>query len=144
MYAHVFDLIRNDNDEKEIRAAATPEIKREAAAMIPYVEMDLAPCNVDDTRGSTPVIDMISAYVALALASAPRENREEYITTAVMFVARHPESLVVPAIESICTEKVWPADFVSTVIDRVTEKAARLRQELAAYQKIVSLDEGSE
>lgn len=144
MSEHVFDLIRNQNDDAEIRAALTPEIRREAAGLIPFVEMDLAPCNVDDTRGAVPVIDWISAYIALALATAPRENREEFLTTAVLLLSRHPESLVVAAVEQICQERVWPAEFISTVIDRTTEKAARLRQELAAYQKMLSLAEGDE
>lgn len=144
MSEHVFDLVRNNNDIAEIRAATTPAIKREAMACIPFVELDLRPCNVDDTKGKAPIFDMISAYVALALATAPRENREEFISTAVVFLGKHPESLVIPTIEAICEERVWPAEFVSTVIERITDKAAKLRQELAAYQKIVSLDEGGE
>lgn len=129
----------NKAEDEEIAAALTPMIRRECMALQPWIEQELRPSNTDDSAGPTPIFDSVSAYVALALATAPVENRAEFIATAVAFLAQHPASLVLPALHAIAQERVRPYEFVPTVVERIEADAARLRQELAVMTKILSL-----
>lgn len=141
---HVFDLIRNQNSDEEIRAAITDEHREWCRVLAPFVREDLAPSNVDDTKGPVPIIDKIGAYAALALCNMPKENQDAFVTVAITMLAGEPSSLVIPAVQEICRERTRPYEFVPSVLERIERGKAALLQELAVMDKIVSLDAGGD
>lgn len=134
-----FHLAENSAPDEEIKGAITDALKARLPAIVQTFAVALAPPNVDDTRGPTPIFDEVGAYVALTSLGAPAEQRDEFISVAVAKLARYPESLLLPAIDEVTRTTCLPREFLSSVIAIIQPTEQRLLAELRIVQKLVEL-----
>lgn len=135
--SHAFELLGNDATDQEVREALTNEVR----AALPVA---LAGWEVEARRPSADfeladLMGQLGRYIALTGTSLGHDDRVEWIQVATDELAVLPMSLVLPAIADARRRVPWPNKLVSTIFERVEDKAARLDAEGEKLRRLTEL-----
>lgn len=135
--SHAFELLANEAGPEEVREALTDE----ARAILPVA---LAGWEVEARRpmGDFEIGQLmgeLGRYIALTGTNMTFDARQEWIEVAAAELASLPRSLVIPAIADARRRVPWPNRLVSTIFERVEDKAARLDAEGEKLRRLAGL-----
>lgn len=135
--SHSFELLGNGAPAEEVREAITDEVRASLPAAIAGWEVEARPATTGaEIEG---LMAELGRYIGLTGTSMTYDARQEWIGLAAAELAGMPMSLVLPAIVEARRRVPWPNKLVSTICDKIDDRAARLAAEGDKLRRLAEL-----